>query len=401
MKKTKLFFIILLIVLFLTIHLPIYATANDELSLSANSAILIEVNTQKILYEKNATQKMYPASITKILTAIIVIENGNLNDTVKVDYDSISSVPSGYETANLQLDEVLTVEQLLQLLLIHSANDAANVLATHVGGSIDSFVSMMNTKLNELNLFNTHFTNAYGLQDENHYTTAQDMALLMKYCMKNETFRRIAGSASCSIPATNKYGTRRFSNTNLLLIPNNPYYYTYVTAGKTGYTSYAKNCLVSCAYKNDIELICVVLSSETGNDRFLDTIKLYQYGFENYELKTILNKGDIIRQVDILNGTKETRTLDLLSSDTICTLQLKNENIDNLTPEITINKNLQAPISQGEVLGTVTYVIDNVSYSSDLIASHSVEVSDVANIAIQLIFLIVIVCILYKLIKSK
>lgn len=401
MKKTKLFFIILLIVLFLTIHLPIYATANDELSLSANSAILIEVNTQKILYEKNATQKMYPASITKILTAIIVIENGNLNDTVKVDYDSISSVPSGYETANLQLDEVLTVEQLLQLLLIHSANDAANVLATHVGGSIDSFVSMMNTKLNELNLFNTHFTNAYGLQDENHYTTAQDMALLMKYCMKNETFRRIAGSASCSIPATNKYGTRRFSNTNLLLIPNNPYYYTYVTAGKTGYTSYAKNCLVSCAYKNDIELICVVLSSETGNDRFLDTIKLYQYGFENYELKTILNKGDIIRQVDILNGTKETRTLDLLSSDAICTLQLKNENIDNLTPEITINKNLQAPISQGEVLGTVTYVIDNVSYSSDLIASHSVEVSDVANIAIQLIFLIVIVCILYKLIKSK
>ena len=134
---------------------------------------------------------MYPASITKIMTAILTLENSKLNDKVIASHNATMSIPDGYSIANIQVGEELTVEQLLQLLLLHSANDAANVLAEHVGGSIESFVSMMNTKANELELKSTNFTNTYGMHDEKHYSTAYDLAILMKYCMKDENFRKI------------------------------------------------------------------------------------------------------------------------------------------------------------------------------------------------------------------
>lgn len=168
--------------------------ASEKPFLVSQAAILMDNKTGKILYSKNENQKMYPASTTKILTAILVLENCNLDEVVIVSYDAIVSIPDGYSLAFLQVDEQLTVEQLLQLLLVHSANDAANVLAEYVGGSIESFVSMMNTKVYEIGLSNTHFTNAFGMHDDNHYTTAQDLAILMQYCIRNENFRRLAGS---------------------------------------------------------------------------------------------------------------------------------------------------------------------------------------------------------------
>lgn len=226
---------------------------------------MLDNKTEKILFSKNENEKMYPASTTKIVTAILTLENCNLDDVVTVSYNAVMSIPDGYSSAFLQIGETLTVEQLLQLLLVHSANDAANVLAEHIGGSIESFVAMMNTKVNELHLSNTHFTNTFGKHDDNHYTTAQDLATIMKYCIKNETFRKIAGSASCAIPATNKYGARKYNSTNELIIPNSNYYYPNLTCGKTGYTSQAGDCLVSCSYKDDLELICVVLGGKTIN----------------------------------------------------------------------------------------------------------------------------------------
>lgn len=208
---------------------------------------------------------MYPASTTKIVTAILTLENSNLDDVVTVSYDAVMSIPDGYSSAFLQIGETLSVEQLLQLLLVHSANDAANVLAEHIGGSVESFVSMMNTKANELQLSNTHFTNTFGKYDDNHYTTAKDLATIMTYCIKNETFRKIAGSASCAIPATNKYKTRKYNSTNELIIPNSHYYYPHLTCGKTGFTTQAGDCLVSCSYKDNLELICVILGGKTVN----------------------------------------------------------------------------------------------------------------------------------------
>ena len=340
--------------------------------ITSKSAILIDNRTNKVLYSKNENNKMYPASTTKILTAIIVLENCNLNDVITVSYEAISSIPEGYSIANLQVGEELTVEQLLELLLVHSANDAANVLAIHVGGSITSFVSMMNTKVSDLGLTGSHFTNVYGLHDENHYTTAKDLAFIMKYCLKNETFRKIAGQASCAIPATNKYGTRKYNTTNELIIPKTASYYPYMTAGKTGFTTPAGECLVSSAYKDNLELICVVLG---GNSRFSDTRSLYEYAYSNYSIKNIVNEKDVVGNIDVSNASKETKNLDLLVSESIPALVLNTDNIESFTPSLSLNENILAPIEEGDVLGKITYSINGVDYTTDVIASHLVEES--------------------------
>ena len=195
MKMKKLFVILFLtfLILFPFNYVLSAETQTNLPYATAEGIFLLDNRTNKVIYSKSENKKMYPASTTKILTAIIVLENCNLNDVVTASYNAVMSIPDGYSTANIQIGEELTIEQLLELLLVYSANDAANVLAEYVGGSIDSFVSMMNTKLNELNLTDSHFTNAFGMQDENHYTTAHDLAFIMKYFLKNDTFRKIAG----------------------------------------------------------------------------------------------------------------------------------------------------------------------------------------------------------------
>lgn len=399
-KRFK-FMIFLTILMFLFVLLPFnYSFSADKqtnsLDISSDAYFLIDNKTNKILYSKNEHEKMYPASTTKILTAIIVLENSNLNDIVTASYDSLMTIPEGYSTANIQVDEKLTVEQLLELLLVHSANDAANVLAEFIGGSNDSFVTMMNTKLNELGLNNSHFTNTYGLHDENHYTTAHDLAYIMKYCLKNETFRKIAGQASCAIPATNKYGPRSYSSTNELLNPNNSNYYKNLIAGKTGFTTQAKECLVSAAFKNDLELIGVILHS---NSRFTDTKRLFEYGYSNYSLKTLVNTNDIITSIEVSNATRDTKQLNLLSNDNISVLISNNSDLD-YDPEITLNEKISAPIEENDVLGKITYSIDGISYSADIIAEHTVEQSFLPlYIAFGIGFIIIIF--VFNLIRKK
>jgi len=400
--------LIITILILLVIHTQLligytYASS-DNIEIVSKAALLVDNNTNKILYSKNADTKMYPASTTKILTAILVLENSKLDEVLTVSYDAIMTIPEGYSTAHLQIGEQLTVEQLLKLLLVCSANDAANVLAEYVGGSVESFVAMMNTKANEIGLTNSHFTNAYGLHDENHYTTASDLALLMKYCIENEDFRKISGSASCAIPATNKYGTRLYNSTNELIIPNSKHYYPYVTAGKTGFTSQAGDCLVSCAYKDNLELICVVLDGKTINNvssRFSDTVKLYNYGYENYSIKTIVQKNDVLKQVEVKKATTDTKNLDLLSSDTLVVLMKKDTISNNITPEITLNTDIKAPIKEGQIIGTAKYTIDNEVYNIELIAAHDVENSKIFEYVLPIFIIIAIFIVIYKVFLSR
>ena len=378
MKNKKLSLILILIFLIIFPFVPISSAneVSESPSVSAESYFIMDNRTNKVLYSKEENKKMYPASTTKILTAILVLENSNLDDVVTASYDAIMSVPEGYSSAKIQIGEQLTVEQLLELLLVPSANDAANVLAEHIGGTIDSFVTMMNTKINELGLTNTHFTNVYGLHHENHYTTAHDLAFMMKYCLKNDTFRKIAGKASCAIPATNMYGTRSYNSTNELLISNNKNYYKYLTTGKTGFTSQAKECLVSSAYKDNLELICVVLGS---NSRFNDTKTLHEHVFSNYSIKNIVEENDTITSINVSNATKATGNLDLLVTESVPALVNNNDSVSEITPEIILNKNISAPIEEGTVLGTVKYTINGISYTTDLIASHNVDKSKIAT----------------------
>lgn len=384
--------------------------SSEEPSLISQSAILMDNNTGKILYAKNENEKMYPASTTKIMTAILTLENCQLDELVTVSYDVVMSIPDGYSSASLQVGEQLTVEQLLQLLLIHSANDASNALAEHVGGSIESFVSIMNTKANELGLSHTHFTNSFGMHDENHYTTAQDLALMMKYCIKNEDFRKIAGKASCAIPATNKYGARSYVSTNELIIPNTKNYYPYLTSGKTGYTKQAGDCLVSCSYKDDLELICVILGGKTLDNtntstRFSETKTLYEYGYDNYSIKTLMKPNDFVTTLEIKNATKDTKNLDLLANTSIEAL-VENSLLENdLNFEVNLKEDLRAPIEQGDILGNVTYIVDGIEYKTDLIASHSVEKSKLLNhifeFGIGILILIIIYFVFFHKKKSK
>ena len=328
---------------------------------------------------------------TKILTAILAIENCNLDDVVTASYNAVMSIPDGYSTAEIEINEQLTVEQLLELLLVCSANDAANILAEFTGGSIDSFVSMMNTKVNDLNLLDTHFTNTFGMDDENHYTTAHDLAYIFKYCLQNDTFRKLAGKASCAIPATNLHEPRSYVSTNELIVPESNNYYKYLTAGKTGYTSQAKECLVSSAYKDDLGLIVSVLGSDS---RFTDSRRLYDFAYSNYSIQVVANENDVATTIDVANAKYDSKSLDLLVSKDIMVLLNNAVNISDITPDISLKNNISAPIDEGTVLGTVTYNIDGISYKADLIASHSVEKSKlvlyslyaIAGVAILILF---------------
>lgn len=238
MKYIKRICISLFILLSLTLVLTSIVNADNENvpNISSPSALLMDLNSGKVLYDKNMNKKMYPASLTKVMTAIIVLENCELNDIATVSYDAVMTLSSGYVTANLQIGEELTVEQLLYVLMVGSSNDAAIVLAEHVSGSVDEFAKLMNEKATELGCTSTNFVNPNGVHDENHYSTAYDLALISRYAMQNETFRELVSTTSYKLPATNKYDRedRLFTTTNALLIVNNNqradnYYYKYAT----------------------------------------------------------------------------------------------------------------------------------------------------------------------------
>ena len=401
---------VFILILFLIFCNSFCMASSSAPEISAETAVLIDSSTNKIFYGKNETQRMYPASTTKILTAILTLENTNLNDIATVPYDAIRSIPAGYSIAALQTDERLTINQLLQMMMVYSANDAANVLAFHVSGSIENFANLMNEKVSELGLTNTHFTNPSGMHDENHYTTAYDLAIIMQYCMKNSTFRNLAGLKSCTIPATNKSAERTFNTTNNLLVNSQSNishnsYYEYAIAGKTGFTTPAKNCLVSVASKDNLELICVVLAAGTNADgtstKFSDSKSLFEYGYDNYSIKTFVEQGSTATQITVANGTDETKDLDLIVKDDISAIIDNDELNNNIEPRIDLNANLVAPISQGATVGKIVYTVDGNEYSSDLLASHNVIPSQSFFVIIQIIALILILFVLYRLLFHK
>ena len=277
-------------------------TKDKKIDVYSEAAILIEQETGKILYKKNIDNKMYPASTTKILTAIIAIENCDMFEKVVASKEAIRSVKTGYSNAAIQVGESFTVEELLKVLMVHSANEAGNILAEHISGSVEEFAKLMNVKAKQIGCKNSNFVNPHGVHDENHYTTAYDLALIGRYAMQNEKFREIVSCMECSLPNTelwteehsDRYGERKFYNTNDLMLQNSKYYYPYVNGIKSGYTTPAKNCLVTGSNRYGFELIAVVLHAETTSSgesaRNIDTINLLEYGYNNF------NKEDILEE---------------------------------------------------------------------------------------------------------
>ena len=304
-------FLILFTFLFVTLFSPNYFVFAEEPSIYSPSAILMNSHTGEILYEKNANTLMYPASTTKILTAILAIEHCDLTEKVKASEPAITSIKSGYTNANIQVGEELSMEDLLYALLLKSANEAANVIAERVGGSTENFANMMNAKAMELGCTSTHFVNANGIHADSHYTTAHDLAIMTKYGMQNETFRKIICTKEYILPATQQYPAedRILKNTNSLMAQDSPFYYPYAIAGKTGFTTQAKNCLICISKKEDLELISVVLHAETTEDgrsaRYLDTIALLEYGNNQF---CTSNVSELYQNIDIINATESNTT---------------------------------------------------------------------------------------------
>lgn len=249
--------------------------------LVSGAAILMDADTGAILYEKNSHEKNYPASTTKILTGLLVCRNAGLSEQVVFSKEAANSVEFGDATLSTKEGEIYTVEQALYGLLLYSANEIAYALAEHVSGSYDSFIDLMNKTVEELGATDTHFANASGLYDDDHYSTAYDMALIARMCFNNPTFLTIDSTAKYEIPATNKTNESRvFFNRNLLL-PERPYAYEYCVGGKTGYLPEGGYTYVSYAEKDGMRLIFVGFKS-TADDRFADARKSFEWGFENF-----------------------------------------------------------------------------------------------------------------------
>jgi len=314
---------------------------------------------------------MWPASTTKIMTAILVLENCNLDDMVTVTETAISNIPSGYVICDLQIGEEISVKDLLNALMIKSANDAAYVLAEHVGGSVNDFAYMMNQKAKELGCTSTHFVNPNGIHNENHYSTAYDLYLIAKYAMKNETFRNLVSTTEYTLPITNKYSNedRSFRTTNDLINQDSSNYYKNAIGIKTGYTSQAGNCLVSESSRDGLEFIAVVLNG----DRFSDSIKLLDYAYDNFTLTKVKEKNTVVDTIEIENATKETKMLDLLIDNSITVINNKSIDINQIIPEIKLREELVAPIKSGEEIGTIKYKVDDIEYSAKLLAASDVE----------------------------
>lgn len=301
MKKKLAIFLALL--LSLTICLPVSATGiTEEVStehpetteypddptrapdLVANAAIVMDAASGQVLYEKNSQEKKYPASITKILTVLIALEhNVDFNATVTMSENAIWGVERDSTLIGLDVGEQVTVKDLVYATMVKSANECAYALAEYVAGDIESFAKLMNERAAEIGCKNTHFVTPNGLHDEDHYTTAYDMALITREALKNETFREIAGTLNYTVPATNlTEETRPLWNGNKMINPAEPYYYEYCEGGKTGYTMKANNTLMTFAKKDGLELICVIMDCDGAKYAYSDSKALYNYCFNNY-----------------------------------------------------------------------------------------------------------------------
>lgn len=353
-----------------------YEVSSNEVI--AESAILINQDSGQILFDKNANAPMYPASTTKILTALIVLEDLPLDEIVTIDPQSPYA---GGSHIALEPGEEVSVEQLLYALLIASANDAAEALAIHHSGSIEAFAEVMNTRAAELGAVNSNFENPHGMPNKDHLTTAYDLALIAKQAMKNEVFRKIVKTLRYEIPPTNKKTETRYLNStnsfyqgmagsNTMITVKDkrvPIAYEYVTGIKRGYTVDAQNCLVTSATKDGHSYIVVVLKS-IGDQMYIDTRLLLDYGLFGFVTHTLSNENETIETIT-MNNNRKTQIPAIISN--AITINLP-EGVDPSSVERKVNllSVIDLPVKKGEVLGTVSYYLgDTLLVSEPLLSS--------------------------------
>lgn len=373
----------------------VIAAAPDAPTLNAEAALLISPDTGMVLYEKNADERRYPASTTKIMTALIVLENvTDLSETVTAEASDFEHVTADSSNADIKEGEVVTIEDLLYALMLPSANEAAYMLARHVGGTWENFVDMMNERAAELGCTGTHFSNPCGLHEEDHYSTARDLYKIGYAAMQDETFANIANTVQHKMAKTNMHEERKIYTTNMLIFSSYAAYaYPYCQGIKTGHTSEAGNCFVGYAEYGDAKLYSVVMGCDDQSKEypeiaasFTDTSALCKWGFENFTSKTIVQQGDTIKEIGV-NLSTDTDRLVLTTKSDLVSLVPADIDMDALLKGavITAPDEVNAPIKAGDVIGSVTYSYGGVDYGTvELVALSDVEVSQVLYYADKL-----------------
>ena len=379
MKKRRWFSLFLSFALLLPLFSLTSADAYEDFDLDAKAGLLIEADTGEILYEKNAHQENFPASLTKVMVALLVfeaIDEGKiaLTDSVTATESAFEGLSSDGSTANIVPGETMTVEQLLNCMLIVSANEACNILGETLYGSVDAFVARMNERATELGCEHTHFANATGLHNSQHYTTAWDLYLITREAMKHDKFMEICNSKSYTVPATNMTDKPRELHSTNFLISNwraRGYVYRDAQGIKTGSTPEAGYCLISSALRGSRHMISVVLGAErvTLEDgvtiqtrSFSETSRMFDWGFDNFAPQQVLDENELIQEVPVALS-KQVSTVAVHPAESADAMLPKDLDVSALTRTVTLdNETALAPIAAGDRLGEITVSYGDTTY---------------------------------------
>ena len=351
-----------------------------ELAATAKSAFVYETLSEQFLFEKNIRERLPIASLTKIMTSLLVIEYGGFAEMATANGTAYFDMEPDGSTQNIVQGEIMSVEDLLYCTMVSSANEACNILAEHISGSVAAFVEMMNARARELGCTDTNFVNTHGLHDDGHYSTAYDQLLIIKEAMKHPEFMELVNTTAKSVPATNMAESRALYTTNHLISRRTftGYIYHLAQGIKTGYTSKAGYCLASSAASNGLSLITIVMGCERVDDlvmSFVETREMMEWAFESFAYRVILRATDEFHSVNVELGkdVSEVNVKPRNSLTALVPIDLEDEDIERI---ITLPDTVTAPVAKGQVLGEVTLSYGNTVYGTvPLTADFDVELS--------------------------
>jgi D-alanyl-D-alanine carboxypeptidase len=387
MRKQKFFLFCFILIYSLSVCTGFaYATGTTEEpgnwpdgpNVYAEGAIVMEASTGLILYEKNMNEQYYPASITKIMTALLAIENSTPGEIVTFSKNAVFGVDLDSSRIGIDVGEQLTMQQCLYAILLESANEVTYAVAEHVGGGDASvFIDMMNERAKSLGCQNTHFMNPHGLHDDDHYTSPYDMALITREAMKNETFRKIFSTRTYQIPPTNIQPETRYLRNHHKFVLKQDYTYDDCIGGKTGYTSMSKYTLVTVAKRGDLELICVIMRDDSNEHQYTDTKKLLDYGFDNFSIYPIADQenNDSLTESPLFTRYNSllSKTDGSIVTDKNGYLVLPNDaSFEDARKEITFFPSADKS-ETGNVIGKISYTYNGKYVGGADILYHKVE----------------------------
>lgn len=392
MKKTIAALFLALVMIFSCLSLNAYMyNAEPGYETVCKNAIVVNTNSGRVVFEKNADEVVPVASLTKIMTALVVLENcSDLDEMVEVKYSTLLTIGNtGLVTMGLLSGEKVSVHDLLYCMLIKSAADASVVLAEHIGGSIDNFISMMNAKAQEIGMTNSHFVNTHGLDAEGHYSTARDMAALSAYAMKNKTFADIVSRATYTTAQTNMSAPRVAYTTNYLISSTSGFLYEYADGIKTGYTGEAGRCLAATAVKDKVRYVCIILGCDgynsdgtIGTGHFKDAINLFEQAFNAYSYKKVVKKGAEAAEVPIKCLGIDTNAVGVYEKN-VSYLVTKGEKAEcNITLD---SEKLTKPVKAGDKLGVCEVTLGGKSLGKvNIVAKEDVS-RDTGKVALTVL----------------